>query len=98
MPGAAVARRGWQQRYRCLPRAQPGPERSGGTRPNPPFALSEPSESFRNPHPPRRITPMGSTVSLPLWLLVVLALLAAWAALDRLMVPSVRWLVRQRTN
>src|SRR4051812_14755949 len=32
--GAAGARRGWQQSYRCLPRAQPGPERSGGTRPN----------------------------------------------------------------
>src|SRR5207253_10825728 len=28
-----AARRGWQQSYRCLPRAQPGPERSGGTRP-----------------------------------------------------------------
>src|SRR5205085_6820954 len=28
------ARRGWQQSYRCLPRAQPGPERSAGTRPN----------------------------------------------------------------
>jgi glycerol-3-phosphate O-acyltransferase len=41
---------------------------------------------------------MGSTVSVPFWLLVVLALLAGWAALDRLMVPSVRWLVRQRTN
>src|SRR3954471_23663749 len=35
IPGAAVARRGWQRRYRCLPRAQPGPERSGGTRPAP---------------------------------------------------------------
>lgn len=41
---------------------------------------------------------MGSTVSVPLWLLVILAVLAAWAALDRLMVPSVRWIVRQRTN
>src|SRR6202008_4490752 len=34
-PGAAVARRRWQQSYRCLRRAKPGPERSGGTRPNP---------------------------------------------------------------
>src|SRR3712207_902373 len=37
--GAAVARRGWQRRYRCLPRAQPGPERSGGTRPHPALDL-----------------------------------------------------------
>jgi hypothetical protein len=32
-PGAPGARRRWQQLYRCLRRAQPGPERSGGTRP-----------------------------------------------------------------
>jgi glycerol-3-phosphate O-acyltransferase len=41
---------------------------------------------------------MDRTVTLPLWAAVVLAVLAAWAALDRLMVPSFRWLVRQRTN
>lgn len=41
---------------------------------------------------------MGSTISVPVWLFAVLAVLAAWAALDRLMVPSVRWLIRQRTN
>jgi len=41
---------------------------------------------------------MGNTVSVPVWLFVLLAVFAAWAALDRLMVPSVRWLVRQRTN
>src|SRR5919199_638606 len=29
-----LARRGRAQLYRALPRAQPGPERSGGTRPN----------------------------------------------------------------
>ncbi|HEX8242001.1 MAG TPA: 1-acyl-sn-glycerol-3-phosphate acyltransferase [Longimicrobium sp.] len=40
---------------------------------------------------------MGS-VTLPTWLFVVIAALAAWAALDRLMVPSVRWFLRQRTN
>jgi hypothetical protein len=32
-PDAEGARRRWQQSYRCLRRAQPGPERSGGTRP-----------------------------------------------------------------
>ena len=32
--GAPGARRGWAQLYRALPRAQPGPERSGGTRPH----------------------------------------------------------------
>jgi glycerol-3-phosphate O-acyltransferase len=38
------------------------------------------------------------TVTLPVWLFALLAVLAAWAALDRLMVPSVRWFLRQRTN
>src|SRR6202008_3367127 len=33
--GAAVARRSWPQSYRGLLLAQPGPERSGGTRPDP---------------------------------------------------------------
>jgi len=41
---------------------------------------------------------MPSSVTLPLWTFVVLTLLAAWAALERLMVPSVRWFLRQRTN
>ena len=41
---------------------------------------------------------MTSSITLPLWLFVLLALLAAWAALERLMVPSVRWFVRSRTN
>src|SRR5262245_47652280 len=31
--GATAARRSWPQSYRGLLRAQPGPERSGGTRP-----------------------------------------------------------------
>ncbi|HEY7214643.1 MAG TPA: 1-acyl-sn-glycerol-3-phosphate acyltransferase [Thermoanaerobaculia bacterium] len=37
-------------------------------------------------------------VSLPLWLAVVLFLLAAWAALDRLLVPGVRWYLRRRVQ
>jgi glycerol-3-phosphate O-acyltransferase len=41
---------------------------------------------------------MPSSVTLPFWLFVVIALLAAWAAMERLMVPSVRWFLRQRTN
>src|SRR5688500_19477374 len=41
---------------------------------------------------------MSDTVTLPLWLFVVIALFAAWAAMERLMVPSVRWFLRQRTN
>ena len=41
---------------------------------------------------------MQDTVTLPVWLFAVLALLAAWAALERLMVPSARWIIRQRTN
>jgi glycerol-3-phosphate O-acyltransferase len=39
---------------------------------------------------------MFGTVSVPVWLLVLIGLLAAWAALDRLLVPSVRWFFRRR--
>lgn len=41
---------------------------------------------------------MNRLVSLPLWLVAVLILLAAWAALDRLLVPGVRWYLRRRVN
>lgn len=41
---------------------------------------------------------MTRLVSLPLWLVAVLVLLAAWAALDRLLVPGVRWYLRRRVN
>ena len=41
---------------------------------------------------------MNRLVSLPLWLVAVLALLAAWAALDRVLVPGVRWYLRRRVN
>jgi len=38
------------------------------------------------------------SVSVPLWLLVLLIVLAAWSVLDRLLVPSVRWFLRRRVN
>ncbi|HEX2224683.1 MAG TPA: 1-acyl-sn-glycerol-3-phosphate acyltransferase, partial [Thermoanaerobaculia bacterium] len=41
---------------------------------------------------------MPDRVTLPLWLAVLLVILAAWAALDRLLVPSVRWYLRRRVN
>ncbi|HZF09190.1 MAG TPA: 1-acyl-sn-glycerol-3-phosphate acyltransferase [Thermoanaerobaculia bacterium] len=41
---------------------------------------------------------MTRSISLPLWLAAVLFVLAAWAALDRLLVPSVRWVLRRRVN
>ena len=41
---------------------------------------------------------MFRTVSLPLWLAAVLFLVAAWAALDRLLVPGVRWYLRRRVQ
>jgi glycerol-3-phosphate O-acyltransferase len=41
---------------------------------------------------------MRDTVSLPAWLAVVLVLLAAWAALERLLLPGARWFVRRRVN
>ena len=41
---------------------------------------------------------MFSTVEIPVWLLVIVLLFAAWAALDRLLVPSVRWFLRRRVR
>lgn len=41
---------------------------------------------------------MTTSVTLPLWLLALIALLAALATLDRMLVPSARWFIRQRTN
>ena len=41
---------------------------------------------------------MSQTVAVPLWLAVLAALLAAWALLDRLLVPGLRWVVRRRTE
>ncbi len=41
---------------------------------------------------------MGTTVEVPLWLLVLVLILAALATLDRLLMPSARWVIRQRTN
>ena len=41
---------------------------------------------------------MTDRITLPLWLAVLLVILAAWAALDRLLVPSVRWYLRRRVN
>ncbi|MGE0735954.1 MAG: 1-acyl-sn-glycerol-3-phosphate acyltransferase [Alphaproteobacteria bacterium] len=41
---------------------------------------------------------MFSTVAVPVWLLVLVGVFAAWAALDRLLIPSVRWFLRSRVN
>lgn len=41
---------------------------------------------------------MTTPIQLPLWLVVLLALLAGWAALDRLLMPSVRFVLRRRVN
>jgi glycerol-3-phosphate O-acyltransferase len=41
---------------------------------------------------------MPKTVSIPLWLAVLAALLSAWALLDRLLVPGVRWAIRRRAE
>ena len=41
---------------------------------------------------------MNSTVTLPLWLVVLLCVLAGWAALGSLLIPSVRWFLRRRVN
>ncbi|MGE5276704.1 MAG: 1-acyl-sn-glycerol-3-phosphate acyltransferase [Acidobacteriota bacterium] len=41
---------------------------------------------------------MSRAVTLPLWLAILVGLLALWAALDRLLIPSVRWFLRRRVN
>jgi len=41
---------------------------------------------------------MARTIALPVWLAILLALLAAWGALDRLLIPSARYLLRRRVN
>ena len=41
---------------------------------------------------------MSSTVTLPVWLVAILAALALWSVVDRLLIPSVRWLLRRRIN
>jgi glycerol-3-phosphate O-acyltransferase len=41
---------------------------------------------------------MTTTVTLPIWLFLILVLLAAWAVLDRLLVPGVRWYFRRKVN
>jgi glycerol-3-phosphate O-acyltransferase len=41
---------------------------------------------------------VSSTVTLPAWLAAIVAALALWAVLDRLLIPSVRWLLRRRVN
>ena len=41
---------------------------------------------------------MSQTVEVPLWLALLVLALAAWALLDRLLVPGVRFVLRQRAN
>jgi glycerol-3-phosphate O-acyltransferase len=41
---------------------------------------------------------MGTTIALPVWVVVLGAVLSAWALLDRLLIPSVRWALRRRAN
>lgn len=41
---------------------------------------------------------MGAQVTLPLWAAFILTLLAVWAVVDHILVPSVRWAVRRRAN
>lgn len=41
---------------------------------------------------------MSTSITVPLWLALVVALLAALALLDRLLMPSARWFIRSRAN
>lgn len=41
---------------------------------------------------------MGEPVAVPLWLFLAIVAVAAWSLVDRLLIPSVRWLLRRRLN
>ena len=41
---------------------------------------------------------MTETLTLPLWVVVILVLLSGWAVLDRLLTPGVRWVVKRRAE
>jgi glycerol-3-phosphate O-acyltransferase len=41
---------------------------------------------------------MFETIAIPVWLVLLAGVLAAWAVLDRLLVPSVRWVIRSRAE
>ena len=41
---------------------------------------------------------MSEEVSLPIWIVVVVSAFALWAIVDRLLVPSLRWILRRRVN
>jgi glycerol-3-phosphate O-acyltransferase len=41
---------------------------------------------------------LSTSITVPLWLALAVALLALWALLDRLLMPSARWFIRSRAN
>lgn len=41
---------------------------------------------------------MTETVALPVWLVVLGALLAVWAVIDRMLMPTARWYLQRRAN
>jgi len=41
---------------------------------------------------------VSSSITVPLWLALIVALLAVWALLERLLMPSARWFIRSRAN
>ncbi|HEY2928919.1 1-acyl-sn-glycerol-3-phosphate acyltransferase [Piscinibacter sp.] len=41
---------------------------------------------------------MTTSITVPLWLALAVGLLAAWALLDRLLLPSARWFIRSRAD
>ncbi|MEJ2175443.1 MAG: 1-acyl-sn-glycerol-3-phosphate acyltransferase, partial [bacterium] len=41
---------------------------------------------------------MGGSVAVPLWIALLIGLLAAWAIFDRLLMPAIRWFVAGQAN
>lgn len=41
---------------------------------------------------------INTTISVPIWIFVILVLFSAWSILSRMLIPSVRWYFRRRIN
>jgi len=41
---------------------------------------------------------MHGVISIPIWLLVILVLIGIWSVLDKILIPSTRWVLRRRIN
>jgi glycerol-3-phosphate O-acyltransferase len=62
------------------------------------LAIPRRSSASLSSYASREDTTISSTIALPLWLALLLVLLAAWAAVVLLLLPALRWLFRKRVH